>query len=153
MGSIDTIPADDVVQTCSLAINDPLIPMAGSRDCPENQLPAPVIGNTIVGDDQSQCPAAIHVFEWTSHGSNWKKFGCGLNALACRIRPEQFMQNSCQSQSNLDVLGLDHDAIDNGLEEMVAVRSRTRLPTLDHLGCPFNDGSVEPTRESIFLVE
>ena len=47
MGSIDTIPADDVVQAFSLSINDPLIPVAGSRDCPENQLPAPVIGKTI----------------------------------------------------------------------------------------------------------
>ena len=153
MGSVDTIPADDVVQACSLAINNPLIPETGSRDCPENQLPAPVIGKTISADDQPQCTAAMHGFEWTSHGSNRKKFGCGLNALACRIRPEQFLQNRCQAQSNLDVLGLDHDAVDNGFEEMAAVRSRTRLPTLDHLGCSFNDGSVEPARGSIFVVE
>ncbi|MGC2546006.1 MAG: hypothetical protein WA426_09195 [Silvibacterium sp.] len=76
-----------------------------------------------------------------------------MNALACRIRPKQFMQNSCQAQSNLDMLGLDHDAIDDDLKEMVAVQSRTLLPTFDHFGCSFNDGSVEPTRESIFLVE
>ncbi|MGB0124752.1 MAG: hypothetical protein WA419_05865 [Silvibacterium sp.] len=98
-------------------------------------------------------PAVIHAFEWADYGSNRKKFGCGLNALACRIRPKQFMQNSCQAQSNLDMLGLDHDAIDDDLKEMVAVQSRTLLPTFDHFGCSFNDGSVEPTRESIFLVE
>jgi len=107
--------------------------MVGSRDCPENQLPAPVIRKTIFANDQSQSPATIHMFEWTRYGSNRKKFGCGLNAWACCIRPEQFMQNSCQAQPNLDVLGLDHDAIDNSLEELVAVRSRTQLPTLDHL--------------------
>jgi hypothetical protein len=127
--------------------------MAGKRDCPENQLPAPVIRKMILVDDQSQSSAAIYLFEWTSHGSNRKEFGCGLDALGCRIRPEQFMQNSCQAQSNLDVLGLDHDAIDNGLEETVAVESRPRLPTLNHLRCSFNDGSIEAARGNIFLVE
>jgi hypothetical protein len=73
------------------------MPMAGSLDCPENQLPPPVIGKTIFADDQSQCPAAIDVFEWTSHRSKRKKFGYGLNAMACRIRPEQFMQKSWQA--------------------------------------------------------
>jgi hypothetical protein len=62
----------------------------------------------------------MHGFEWTSHGSNRKKFGCGLNVLASRIRPEQFLENNCQAQSNLDVLGLDHDAVDNSFEEMAA---------------------------------
>src|SRR6185437_12317343 len=63
------------------------------------------------------------------------------------------MQNNRQSQSNLDVLGLDNNAIDDGLEEMVPLRSRTRLPTPDHFGCSFNDGSVEPTGGSIVLVK
>jgi hypothetical protein len=95
----------------------------------------------------------MHVFEWAIQGSNGKKLGRGLNVLACRIRPEQFMQDPCQAQSNLDVLGLDHDAIDNGLQEIIAIRSRAHLPTPDHLGCSFHDGSVEPTRGSIFLVD
>src|SRR5580658_9114985 len=40
IGSVDTIPSDDVVQACSLAINNPLIPETRQRDCPQNQLSA-----------------------------------------------------------------------------------------------------------------
>ena len=50
--SIDAILADDVVQACSLAINNPLIPETRQRDCPQNQLPASVIGAAIFSDDQ-----------------------------------------------------------------------------------------------------